>query len=70
MSLANELKTLKELHEKGILTDQEYADAKAGPLEEREPANEHRARLLFISWQVKALLVVLLIFLGFVCVLP
>ncbi len=32
MGLADELKTLQELHEKGKLTDQEYADAKARTL--------------------------------------
>lgn len=38
MALADELKTLEDLHEKGKLTDQEFADAKAATLNRQEPA--------------------------------
>ncbi len=37
MGLADELKTLQELHEKGQLTDQEFATAKAATLKKQEP---------------------------------
>jgi hypothetical protein len=66
MALADELKTLQELHEKGKLTDQEYADAKAATLKKQEPTGEHRARRPFLSGPVKALIVCFLLFLGLV----
>jgi hypothetical protein len=66
MALADELKTLQELHEKGKLTDQEYSDAKAATLKKQEPAIESRMRRPLLSWPVKGLLVLLLLFLGFV----
>jgi len=66
MSLADELKTLQELHEKGKLTDQEYADAKSATLKNQESIGGHRARRPFLSWPIKAFLVLMLVFLGFV----
>ncbi len=65
MALADELKTLQELHETGKLTDQEFADAKAATLKGQEAASEHREQHPFLSAPVKALLLLLLIFLGF-----
>lgn len=43
MGLADELKTLEELHDKGKLTDKEYADAKAAVLK-GEASQPARAR--------------------------
>jgi hypothetical protein len=63
MALADELKTLQELHEKGKLTDQEYTDAKAATLSKKEP--DKNVRRPFLSGPVKAGLVILLLFLGF-----
>jgi len=65
MALADELKTLQELHANGKITDQEYADAKAATLRQ-EPASEHHAPRPFLSGPVKALIVLLFVFLGFV----
>lgn len=65
MALSDELKTLQELHETGKLTDQEYADAKAGTLKKKEP-DENRVRRPFLSWPVKALLLVFLFILLFI----
>jgi hypothetical protein len=64
MALADELKTLQELHETGKLTDQEFADAKTTTLKKKEPG-ENRARRPFLSGPVKALLVLLFALLGF-----
>ncbi|HEV2523248.1 MAG TPA: SHOCT domain-containing protein [Candidatus Acidoferrales bacterium] len=65
MALADELKTLQELHEKGKLTDQEFADAKAATLKKLVPASEHRERVPLMSWPFKVLLGLLLVLLGF-----
>jgi hypothetical protein len=64
MALADELKTLQDLHEKGKLTDQEYADAKAKTLKGSEPGKTQPSRP-FLSGPVKALLVLFLVFIGF-----
>lgn len=64
MSLADELKTLQELHGTGKLTDQEFADAKAATLKKKEPG-ENRVRRSFLSGPVKGLFVLLLVILGF-----
>src|ERR1700694_3101510 len=64
MALADELKTLQNLHQTGKLTDQEYADAKASTLKSNQP-DKNRTRRPFLSGPVKALLVLLLVFLGF-----
>jgi hypothetical protein len=64
MALADELKTLHELHEKGKLTDQEFADAKSATLKKHEPGSEHRERVPLMSWPFKALLALLLIILA------
>jgi hypothetical protein len=63
MALADELKTLQELHEKGKLTDQEFADAKAATLKEQQLESERRARLPLMSRPFKALLALLLVLL-------
>jgi len=63
MALADELKTLHELHEKGKLTDQEFSDAKSATLKMQESVSEHRKRRPLMSWPFKALLAVLLIIL-------
>lgn len=61
MALADELRTLDELHEKGKLTDQEYADAKSATLKNQGPASEQGKRVPLMSWPFKALLVILFI---------
>jgi hypothetical protein len=61
MALADELRTLDELHEKGKLTDQEYADAKSATLKNLGPAGEQAKRVPLMSWPFKALLALLLI---------
>jgi hypothetical protein len=63
MALADELKTLQELHEKGKLTDQEFADAKAATLKEQQES-ERRERLPLMSLPFKVLLALLLVLLG------
>ena len=63
MALADELKTLDELHEKGKLTDQEFADAKSTTLKMQESASGLRKGRSLMSWPFKALLAVLLIIL-------
>jgi hypothetical protein len=65
MALADELKTLQELHANGKITDQEYADAKATTLRQ-EPASEHRAPRPLMSATVKAIIVLALVFPGLV----
>jgi len=65
MALADELKTLQELHEKGKLTDQEYADAKASTLRKQSAAAPQRRRS-WISWSTKVLLVLAVAFVGLV----
>jgi hypothetical protein len=66
VALADELKSLQELHEKGKLTDQEFADAKAATLKKQEPTGARQARRPFLSGPVKALIVCFLLFLGMV----
>jgi hypothetical protein len=61
MALADELKTLDELHEKGKLTDQEFADAKSATLKRQELAAGQGKRVPLMSWPFKALLAILLI---------
>jgi len=61
MALADELRTLDELHEKGKLTDQEFADAKSATLKKQDLATEQGKRVPLMSWPFKALLVLLLI---------
>jgi hypothetical protein len=61
MALADELKTLQELHEKGKLTDQEFAEAKAATLKKEDLTSEHRERVPLMSWPFKALLALLLV---------
>ena len=65
MGLADELNTLQELHEKGKLTDQEYADAKATTLKKyQEPAAQ--ASKPFVSRRTAILLFVLLLLIGLI----
>ncbi len=67
MGIADELKTLQELHEKGKLTDQEYADAKTATLKKhQEPPPASRPSGRFIRPRTVVLLVVLLLLLGLV----
>jgi hypothetical protein len=63
MALADELKTLQELHETGKLSDQEFADAKIATLKMKE-SDENRVPRPFLSGSVKALLVIFLFILG------
>jgi hypothetical protein len=65
MTLVDELNVLRELHEKGNLTDQEYAAAKTATLKKQEatPASDG-ASARFLSWRLKAALVLLLILVG------
>lgn len=63
MALADELKTLQELHETGKLSDQEFADAKIATLKMKE-SDENRVPRPFLSGSVKALLVIFLVILG------
>jgi hypothetical protein len=60
MALADELKTLQELHEKGKLTEQEFADAKAATLKKQEPAIAGRKLGRFIGFRAIPLLIILL----------
>ena len=66
MGLADELKTLQELHEKGKLTDQEYGDAKAAVLKKQEPVSGSRRLGRFVGSRIIPLLVVLLVLLGYI----
>jgi cbb3-type cytochrome oxidase subunit 3 len=66
MALADELKTLQELHEKGKLTDQEFADAKAATLKKQEPDSTSRKLGRFIGLRAIPLFVLLLILLAVV----
>jgi hypothetical protein len=66
MGLADELKTLQELHEKGKLTDQEYADAKAVVLKKQESVSASRRLGRFIGSRIIPVLVVLLLLLGYI----
>jgi hypothetical protein len=61
MALADDLRTLTELHEKGKLTDQEFADAKAATLKDQDLAGEPGKRVALMSWPFKALLALLLV---------
>jgi hypothetical protein len=64
MALADELKTLQELHEKGKLTDQEFADAKAATLKNQHQESDRLERVPLMSWPFKALLALLLVLLA------
>jgi hypothetical protein len=64
MSLADELNTLQDLHEKGKLTDQEFADAKSATLIKQKQESERRKRLPLMSWPFKSLLGLLIVILG------
>ena len=62
MALSDELNALRELHEKGNLTDQEYVAAKAATLNKQEATpTVGRPSASFLTWRVKALLVLLLL---------
>lgn len=63
MALADELKTLDELHEKGKLTDQEFADAKSTTLKMQESASGLGKRRSLMSWPFKILLAILVMIL-------
>jgi len=65
MALADELKILDELHEKGKLTDQEFADAKSATFKKQGTASGHSERVPLMSWPFKVLLALLLVLLGF-----
>jgi hypothetical protein len=66
MPLADELKTLQELHEQGTLTDQEFAAAKATTLKGQEPKSTKRKLDSFIGWRAIRPLALLLILLALV----
>ena len=64
MGLAEDLKTLQELHDKGRLTEQEYADAKKATLNKEVTPTERRAPTSWLTWRVKTALALLLLFVG------
>jgi hypothetical protein len=64
VSLADELKALQELHEKGKLTDKEFADAKAATLNKQEPTEDLRVKKPFLSWPTIVLIVLFVVFVG------
>jgi len=65
MGLADELKTLQDLHEKGNLTDQEYADAKAATLKKHEAVSGSRKLGRFVGSRAIPLLILLLALVGY-----
>jgi hypothetical protein len=61
MGLADELRSLQELHEKGKLTDREYADAKAATLKHHQESPTASRRLgRFFGFRAIPLLIILL----------
>ncbi len=73
MGLPEDLQTLQDLHARGKLTDQEFSDAKATTLRKYQdapvpprPATPPRSSLFSISPVFKVLLVLLLVFFGWV----
>lgn len=60
MSLADDLKTLEDLHEKGKLTDQEFAEAKTATLRKQEPASANPKRSH--AWVAILIVIPLLVF--------
>jgi hypothetical protein len=65
MGLADELKTLQELHDSGKLTEPEYADAKASTLNKyKGPVPATGASKPFIRTRTVILLLLLLLLLG------
>ncbi len=67
MGLPEDLQALKDLHDKGKLTDQEFADAKATTLRKHQGAStERRPSLFSIRPGFVVLLLILLAFLGWV----
>jgi hypothetical protein len=66
MGLADDLKTPQELHERGQLTDQEYADAKSATLDKQAPTSTSRKLGRFIGVRVFPFLIVLLILVGII----
>ena len=66
MALADELKTLQELHANGKLTDQEYTDAKAATLNRESSGTVTVKKSSFLSAPVKVLILIVLVFLGIV----
>lgn len=66
MGLADELKVLQELHEKGRLTDQEFSDAKSATLEKQAPKSTSRKLGRYIGFRTIPFLIVLLIVISIV----
>jgi hypothetical protein len=64
MGIAEDLKALEDLHQKGKLTDQEFSDAKAAALRKTGPPPASPAPKRLMHPVIKALLVVLLLYLG------
>jgi hypothetical protein len=64
MGIAEDLKTLEDLHQKGKLTDKEFSDAKAAALQKVGQPPSSPAPKRFMHPVTKALLVVLLLYLG------
>ncbi len=66
MSLADELRMLQELHEKGKLTDEEFATAKAATLKKQESVTASRRLGRFVGSRAIPLLVLLLVIVALV----
>jgi hypothetical protein len=63
MGIAEDLKALEDLHQKGKLTDQEFSDSKAAALQKSSQTPVSVPKRLMHP-VVKALLVVLLVYIG------
>src|SRR5216683_8153771 len=66
MGLADDLKILQELHEKGRLTDQEFSDSKSATLDNQAPKSTSRKLGRYIGFRTIPFLIVLLIVLSIV----
>jgi hypothetical protein len=67
MALADELKTLQELHESGKLMDQEFAEAKAATLGKQQPAS---AKPRSNAWMLIAVLIPIGVFVAMLWYTP
>lgn len=67
MGLPEDLQALQDLHEKGKLTDKEFADAKAATLKlHQEPPPAGRSSRFLLLPRSTVLLAILLLFVGFI----
>jgi hypothetical protein len=64
MGLAEDLKTLQELHDKGRLTEQEFADAKKATLNQQATPTARRTSAPLLTWRVKIALALLVVLVG------